>query len=74
MTQPTAGNTTSITELLLAVVAAGVAAVSPSDVLGDPTAVTAEEGECALRQMIKDVRALVNDGEADADGRPGTVI
>jgi mycofactocin precursor peptide peptidase len=63
------GNTAPLADLMPAMVASGVAAVSPSGVLGDPTAATADEGARLLRRMVEDVCALVTGGEADADGR-----
>jgi creatinine amidohydrolase len=69
MTRAEAGNTAPVAELLPAMVASGVAAVSPSGVLGDPTSATADEGERVLRQMIEDVCGLIADGEPGADGR-----
>ncbi len=69
MTQAAVGNTAPITELLPAIVASGVRSVSPSGVLGDPTAATAHEGERVLRKMIEDVSELIARGEPDTDGR-----
>ena len=67
--QATAGNTAPLADLMPAMVASGVAAVSPSGVLGDPTAATAGTGAHLLRQMIENVCTLIADGESDADGR-----
>lgn len=67
--QAVVGNTAPLAELMPAMVASGVAAVSPSGVLGDPTAATAGDGARLLEQMIENVCALITDGEADADGR-----
>ncbi|MCK9932582.1 mycofactocin biosynthesis peptidyl-dipeptidase MftE [Frankia sp. Mgl5] len=69
MTRAAAGNTTSLDELLPALVTGGVAAVAPSGVLGDPTAATAQEGERILRRMVDNVCELIHSGEAAADGR-----
>ncbi|ABW12612.1 Creatininase [Parafrankia sp. EAN1pec] len=69
MTRAAAGNTTSLDELLPALVTGGLAAVAPSGVLGDPTAATAQDGERILRRMVGDVCELIHDGEAGADGR-----
>lgn len=63
------GNTAPLADLMPAMVASGVAAVSPSGVLGDPTAATAADGARILRQMVENVCALITDGEPDADGR-----
>jgi creatinine amidohydrolase len=69
MAQAAAGNTAPIAELLPALVASGVAAVSLSGVLGDPSAATAAEGERVLRQMIEDVYELIAGDEADTGCR-----
>ncbi|WP_154677338.1 mycofactocin biosynthesis peptidyl-dipeptidase MftE [Parafrankia discariae] len=69
MTRAAAGNTTSLDELLPALVTGGLAAVAPSGVLGDPTAATAQDGERILRRMVEDVCELIHHGEANADGR-----
>ncbi|GAA4057509.1 mycofactocin biosynthesis peptidyl-dipeptidase MftE [Actinomadura miaoliensis] len=69
MTRAAPGNTAPVAELLPAMAASGVAAVSPSGVLGDPTAATAAEGERVLRRMVEDVCALIDAGEPGADGR-----
>lgn len=50
-----AGNTQPLRELLPAMVARGVAAVSPNGVLGDPGGATAAEGERVLEAMVADV-------------------
>jgi mycofactocin system creatininase family protein len=63
------GNTAPLAGLMAAMVASGVAAVSPSGVLGDPTTATAGDGARLLRHMVENVSALIADGEADADGR-----
>jgi creatinine amidohydrolase len=69
MTRAAVGNTVPIDALLPDLVAGGVAAVSPSGVLGDPTAATAAEGERILRQMTRDVAGLIATGEPGPDGR-----
>jgi creatinine amidohydrolase len=69
MTRAAPGNTAPVAELLPAMTASGVAAVSPSGVLGDPTAATAAEGERVLRRMVEEVCALVDGGVPGADGR-----
>jgi creatinine amidohydrolase len=63
------GNTAPLADLMPTMVASGVAAVSPSGVLGDPTAATAADGAHLLRQLIENACALITDGEPDADGR-----
>jgi mycofactocin precursor peptide peptidase len=50
-----AGNTGTITELLPAMLAGGIKAVSPNGVLGDPAGATAEEGVRVLDAMVVDV-------------------
>ncbi|QUR66416.1 mycofactocin biosynthesis peptidyl-dipeptidase MftE [Mycobacterium spongiae] len=49
-----AGNDSPVTELLPALRRGGVAAVSPTGVLGDPTTATAAEGRRILAHMIED--------------------
>jgi mycofactocin system creatininase family protein len=53
------GNTGSLEELLPAMLAGGVKAVSANGVLGDPVGATAEEGAALLAAMIADVVAAV---------------
>jgi mycofactocin precursor peptide peptidase len=50
-----AGNTTPLSELLPALRAGGVAAVSPNGVLGDPAGASAEDGERMLGAMATDL-------------------
>jgi len=50
-----AGNTQPLGEILPAMVAGGVAAVSPNGVLGDPAGASAVEGERVLKAMVVDV-------------------
>ncbi len=50
-----AGNTQPLREILPAMMAGGVAAVSPNGVLGDPTGASAAEGERVLRHMVAQV-------------------
>ncbi|RNL61314.1 mycofactocin biosynthesis peptidyl-dipeptidase MftE [Nocardioides marmoriginsengisoli] len=47
-----AGNVRPLAELLPDLVAGGVAAVSPTGVLGDPTAASAEQGAVILAEMV----------------------
>lgn len=49
------GVTTPVTELWLAISQGGVAAVSPSGVLGDPTGASAREGEQLLATLVDDL-------------------
>ncbi|WP_436697610.1 mycofactocin biosynthesis peptidyl-dipeptidase MftE [Nocardioides sp. BYT-33-1] len=55
-----AGNTDPLEELLPAMVAGGVKAVSPNGVLGDPAGASAEEGAAVLAAMVGDVVRFVN--------------
>jgi mycofactocin precursor peptide peptidase len=50
-----AGNTQPLTAILPAMMAGGVAAVSPNGVLGDPAGASAAEGERVLEAMVADV-------------------
>lgn len=50
-----AGNRQPLSEILPAMMAGGVAAVSPNGVLGDPAGATAAEGERVLKAMVADV-------------------
>lgn len=54
------GNPTPIAELLPALRAAGVRAVSPNGVLGDPTGASAAEGAELLSQLESDLLAAVS--------------
>jgi creatinine amidohydrolase len=67
MSAAAVGNTSSMTELLPAMMSGGTRAVSPNGVLGDPTDATAIEGARLLAEMIVGAIRRV---EADsADGR-----
>ncbi|GAB3195977.1 mycofactocin biosynthesis peptidyl-dipeptidase MftE [Nocardioides hungaricus] len=50
-----AGNTEPLSEILPALMAGGVAAVSPNGVLGDPAGASAAEGERLLKGMVAEV-------------------
>ncbi len=63
-----AGNTAPLGEILPALRARGVAAVSANGVLGDPTGASAAEGERVLLQMVDDVAEAIRGGERDARG------
>jgi mycofactocin precursor peptide peptidase len=63
-----AGNTTPVGDLLPALVAGGVGAVSPNGVLGDPAGASPGLGEHLLDLMADDVTALVRDGRPDERG------
>jgi creatinine amidohydrolase len=53
------GDTRPLAELMPHLRAAGVAAVSPSGVLGDPTGASAEEGERLLATLVADALAQI---------------
>jgi len=63
------GNTAPIRALLPSIVAGGIAAVSPSGVLGDPTTATASEGARLLAALVADVAARIEHPRRDAGGR-----
>lgn len=50
-----AGNSQPLSEILPAMMAGGIAAVSPNGVLGDPAGASAEEGERVLRHMVAEI-------------------
>jgi mycofactocin system creatininase family protein len=52
-----AGNTQPLQEILPAMIAGGISAVSANGVLGDPAGASAEEGERVLASMVADVVA-----------------
>ncbi|MHA6792486.1 mycofactocin biosynthesis peptidyl-dipeptidase MftE [Pseudonocardia bannensis] len=64
-----AGNTASLRELLPALRAGGVAAVSPNGVLGDPAGASAEEGRMLLDGMADDLVAALQRWQPGPDGR-----
>ncbi|MFI6184235.1 mycofactocin biosynthesis peptidyl-dipeptidase MftE [Nonomuraea sp. NPDC051191] len=68
MTKAKPGNLTPLPQLMPDILAKGVAGVSPSGVLGDPTAASAQEGQRLFDQMTEDVAARVGDGHVDPDG------
>jgi len=63
-----AGNITPVAELLPALVAGGVGAVSANGVLGDPAGASPALGEHQLKLMADGVTALVRDGTPDERG------
>jgi creatinine amidohydrolase len=69
MARAAPGNIAPLEELLPVLVVDGVRAVSPSGVLGDPTAATAEAGRRVLQTMIEDACDKIEHGEPGADGR-----
>lgn len=62
------GNTEPLWELMPKLRDGGLASVSPSGVLGDPTTASAEHGAEALERMVEDVAARVLHGAADGTG------
>jgi mycofactocin system creatininase family protein len=64
-----AGNTAPLADLLPAMRAGGVAAVSPSGVLGDPAGASADEGERLLGAMSDALRAAITRWAPDTGGR-----
>lgn len=68
MTRAVPGNLAPIAEIMPELVSKGVAAISPSGVLGDPTTACAEEGHRLLRRMADDVARRIRHGRVDRDG------
>jgi len=64
-----AGNAAPIADLLPALRAGGVAAVSPNGVLGDPAGASAQEGERLLAAMAAALTAAVTRWTPDPTGR-----
>jgi mycofactocin system creatininase family protein len=62
------GNTAPIADLLPAIFEGGVAAVSPSGVLGDPSGACAAEGSRVLGAMADDVVARIRNGQLGSNG------
>jgi creatinine amidohydrolase len=63
-----AGNREPLRDLMPALVAGGVGAVSPTGVLGDPRGATAEAGAVLLQSMIDDAVKRIRDGRPSTDG------
>ncbi len=63
------GATAPLAELMPAMRAGGVAAVSPNGILGDPTGATAEAGERLFAGMCERAWALVREGRVGSGGR-----
>ena len=63
------GNTTALRDLMPTLVRGGVAAVSPSGVLGDPVGATAAEGERLLAALAGSLRERLARWEPDERGR-----
>jgi creatinine amidohydrolase len=63
-----AGNLAPLSDLMPLLTTKGVAAVSPSGVLGDPTTATAGEGRRLLARMADDVAQRVRHGRPDHHG------
>jgi mycofactocin precursor peptide peptidase len=64
-----AGNTTSVTDLLPALLQGGVIAVSPNGVLGDPAGASADEGARVLAAIATELTAVIRRGIPDERGR-----
>ncbi len=64
-----AGNTAPLRDLLPAMRAGGVAAVSPNGVLGDPAGASAEEGRALLAEMADTLATAVRTWQPTSDGR-----
>ncbi|MEV6984037.1 mycofactocin biosynthesis peptidyl-dipeptidase MftE [Sphaerisporangium sp. NPDC051017] len=69
MTRAEPGNLTPLAELMPELTTKGVAAVSPSGILGDPTTASAEKGHCILDQMADDVATRIRHRRVDRTGR-----
>ena len=68
MSRARVGNVTPVRELLPALAAGGMRAVSPSGVLGDPTGANAAEGSVLLGSMIDSVLRRIAGGSVDHRG------
>ena len=64
-----AGNTAPLGDLLPAMRAGGVAAVSANGVLGDPSGASSDEGERLLAAMVAELVAALARWAPDASGR-----
>ncbi|NMH98070.1 mycofactocin biosynthesis peptidyl-dipeptidase MftE [Pseudonocardia acidicola] len=64
-----AGNTAPLRELLPALQAGGVAAVSPNGVLGDPAGASADEGAALLAELADTLTAALRQWRPGPDGR-----
>jgi creatinine amidohydrolase len=62
------GETRSLTEIMPALRAGGVRAVSPNGVLGDPTGACAEEGERLLGQLVAGLTETLDTLLTDVEG------
>lgn len=68
MTAAVPGNVAPLRELMPALAASGVLAVSATGVLGDPTGATAAEGSTILGVLVADACARIRSGVADDRG------
>lgn len=68
MTRAEPGNLAPLAELMPDLIAEGVAAVSPSGVLGDPTTASAEAGRRLFERMADDLVTRIRHGRADRTG------
>jgi mycofactocin precursor peptide peptidase len=77
MSSAVVGNTADLESLLPDLRRGGVAAVSSTGVLGDPTRATAEQGEALLGELVARTASAISRGERGAGGRlvrvPATV-
>jgi creatinine amidohydrolase len=68
LSRAVAGNREPLRDLMPALVAGGMGAVSPTGVLGDPRGATAEAGALLLRSMIANVATRIRNGRPGTDG------
>ncbi|WP_169988458.1 mycofactocin biosynthesis peptidyl-dipeptidase MftE [Microbispora sp. H10836] len=68
MTRAEPGNLAPLNQLMPELITKGVAAVSPSGVLGDPTTASAQEGHRLLDQMADNVATRIRYGRVDRTG------
>jgi creatinine amidohydrolase len=68
MSRAQTGNTTPLKQLLPMIVDRGVAHVSRSGVLGDPTSSSAEEGARIFATVVEDVATRIEDNRPGPDG------
>jgi len=68
MSEAVVGNVTPLQKLMPALVKYGVAQVSPSGILGDPTGASAHEGAHILASVIEDALLRLSLGYSDSNG------
>jgi creatinine amidohydrolase len=69
MSRAETGNTAPLEQLMPAMRAGGLAAVTANGILGDPTRATSERGRILFRTLARFVAQAVVDGEPDGSGR-----